>query len=147
MSCLLAFVANPVSHRAFEIKMSFIAEKVSFYLHRQTLTGWTVLFTRIVHSSRVAWMKGIWIGRQAMHFAIFLPFIQRTRFIKGRLNFTNIVFPQTLAHVPLLSPTTKSTRVDALLHWVAVAAAKLKSPSRILKRWKNYIENHSQRQW
>ena len=146
MSCLPAFAAIPVSRRAFEIRMSFIAAKVSFYLDRQTFTGRTVLFTRIVHSSRVAWMKEIWIGRQAMLFVIFLRFIQRTRYIKGRLKFTNIVFLQTLGHVPLRSPATKLSRIAPPLHWAAVTAAKLKSTPRILKGWKNYIENHSQRQ-
>jgi len=146
MSCLLAFAANPVARRAFEIRMSFIAAKVSFYSHRQTLTGRTVLFTRIAHSSRVAWLKGIWIGQQAILFAIFLRFIQLTRFTKGRLKFTNIVFQQTLAQVPLRNPATKSSQIAAPLYWVAVTAAKLKATPRILKCWKNYIENHSQRQ-
>ena len=93
-------------------------------------------------------MKGIWIRWQAIHFAIFPRFIQRMRFInsKAAWNSRTLSSSKRWRMYPLCSPATKSSRIAASLHWAAVTAAKLPSALRIFKRWKNYIENHSQRQ-
>ena len=99
MTFLLAFVTNAVRLRAVETRMSLVAAEIALcFIDRHSVRTLFSLPGLHTPAEPTECKEFDWVDKR--HSSVFLCFVQRTRFIKGRLMFTNIVFQQTLADVP-----------------------------------------------